>query len=143
MLGKRRTGPDDPWLASSHFVNWVSPSGFKALNEAGYRGITLDHRVHVGSIKSYDEADYTPNKMAGDRVVLLDHLGIESEHVMCYSMGTRVLEAPERGVTLVFVGFGLGMVEGFGNWDPIAVALLAEDHAKIMQPRAKMLRFFR
>ncbi|MBB6466618.1 pimeloyl-ACP methyl ester carboxylesterase [Aminobacter lissarensis] len=134
-------------FASSHFVNWVSPGWFKTLTEAGYRAIAFDHRGHGGSTKSYNEADYTPSKMAGDAVALLDHLGIERAHVMGYSMGARVsafmaLEAPERLATLVFGGLGIGMVDGVGDWDPIAAALLAEDPAVITQPRAKMFRAF-
>ena len=37
------------------------------------------------------------------------------------------LAEPARVATLVFGGLGLGMVEGVGDWDPIAAALLAED----------------
>ncbi|WP_429095553.1 alpha/beta fold hydrolase [Aminobacter sp. BE322] len=134
-------------FASSHFVNWVSPGWFKTLTEAGYRAIAFDHRGHGLSSKSYDEADYTPSKMAGDAVALLDHLGIERAHVMGYSMGARVsaflaLAAPERVATLVFGGLGIGMVDGVGDWDPIADALLAEDPETITHRRGKSFRAF-
>ncbi|AWC24322.1 Dihydrolipoyllysine-residue acetyltransferase component of acetoin cleaving system [Aminobacter sp. MSH1] len=146
------SGRGDPVLmihgfASSHFVNWVSPGWFKTLTEAGYRAIAFDNRGHGGSSKSYDEADYTPSKMAGDALALLDHLGIERAHVMGYSMGARIsaflaLEAPERVATLVFGGLGIGMVDGVGDWDPIASALLAEDPETITHRRGKSFRAF-
>ncbi len=145
-------GKGDPVLlihgfASSHYVNWVSPGWFKTLNDAGYRAIALDNRGHGNSTKSYDEADYTPTKMASDAVALLDHLGIEKAHVMGYSMGARVsaflaLESPKRVATLVFGGLGIGMVDGVGDWDPIADALLAEDPAKTTHPRGRAFRAF-
>ncbi|RUY84549.1 alpha/beta fold hydrolase, partial [Mesorhizobium sp. M7A.F.Ca.CA.001.12.2.1] len=73
------SGEGDPVLmihgfASSHYVNWVSPGWFKTLNDAGYRAIAFDNRGHGASSKSYDEADYTPVKMASDATALLDHL---------------------------------------------------------------------
>lgn len=146
------SGSGDPVLmihgfASSHFVNWVSPGWFKTLTEAGYRSIAFDNRGHGGTSKSYDEADYTPSKMAGDAIALLDHLGIERAHVVGYSMGARVsaflaLEAPERVATLVFGGLGIGMVDGVGDWDPIAAALLAEDPETITHRRGKSFRAF-
>ncbi|WP_269930273.1 alpha/beta fold hydrolase [Aminobacter sp. HY435] len=145
-------GSGDPVLmihgfASSHFVNWVSPGWFKTLTEAGYRAIAFDNRGHGGTSKSYEEADYTPSKMAGDAIALLDHLGIERAHVMGYSMGARVsaflaLEAPQRVATLVFGGLGIGMVDGVGDWDPIADALLAEDPETITHRRGKSFRAF-
>jgi len=145
-------GAGDPVLlihgfASSHIVNWVSPGWVKTLTEAGYRAIAFDHRGHGLSTKSYDPADYTPEKMAGDAAALLDHLGIERAHVMGYSMGARVsaflaLAEPVKVATLVFGGLGYGMVDGVGDWDPIAEALLAPDPGQIVHQRAKMFRAF-
>jgi pimeloyl-ACP methyl ester carboxylesterase len=134
-------------FASSHIVNWVSPGWVKTLTEAGYRTIALDNRGHGLSSKSYDPAAYTPENMAGDAAALLDHLGIERAHVMGYSMGARIaaflaLEAPEKVATLVFGGLGYGMVDGVGDWDPIAEALLAPDPAGITHPRGKSFRAF-
>jgi len=134
-------------FASTHIVNWVATGWVKTLTEAGYRVIALDNRGHGSSDKSYDKADYTPPKMAGDAAALLDRLGIGRAHVMGYSMGARVsaflaLAEPERVTSLVFGGLGIGMVEGVGDWDPIAGALLAEDPATIEHPRGKMFRAF-
>lgn len=134
-------------FASSLQVNWVGPGWIKTLTGAGYRAIAFDHRGHGSSSKSYDEADYTPSKMAGDAAALLDHLDIEKAHVFGYSMGARVaaflaLEGPERVATLILGGLGYGMVDGVGDWDPIADALTAEDPATVTHPRGKMFRAF-
>ena len=134
-------------FASTHMVNWVSPGWVKTLSDAGYRVIAIDNRGHGSSRKSYDPADYTPRKMAGDASALLDHLGISRAHVMGYSMGARIaaflaLAEPQQVATLIFGGLGSGMVDGVGDWDPIASALLAEDAASVTHPRGKAFRTF-
>ncbi len=146
------SGSGDPVLmihgfASSHYVNWVSPGWFKTLNDAGYRAIALDNRGHGSSTKSYDEDDYTPGRMASDAAALLDHLGLDRAHVMGYSMGARVsaflaLSDPDKVATLVFGGLGIGLVDGVGDWDPIAGALLEPDPADITHARGKTFRAF-
>ncbi|MGB3832929.1 MAG: alpha/beta hydrolase [Mesorhizobium sp.] len=145
-------GHGDPVLmihgfASSHYVNWVSPGWFKTLNDAGYRAIALDNRGHGSSSKSYDPAAYTPARMASDAAALLDHLGIGRAHIMGYSMGARIsaflaLSDPDKVATLVFGGLGIGMVDGVGDWDPIADALLAEDPSATTHRRARSFRAF-
>ena len=64
---------------------------------------------------------------------------------MGYSMGARIsaflaLSDPDKVATLVFGGLGIGMVDGVGDWDPIAAALLADDPAAIT-PSARPARF--
>ncbi len=145
-------GQGDPILlvhgfASSIKVNWIGPGWVKTLTEAGYRVIAIDNRGHGGSSRSYDPADYHPSRMAADAVALLDHLGIDRAHLMGYSMGARVcafaaLEHPHRVATLVFGGLGIGMVEGVGEWDPIADALLVEDPTSIDHERGRIFRAF-
>ena len=134
-------------FASNHVVNWVSTGWVRTLNDAGHRVIAFDNRGHGQSSGSYDAADYTPQKMAGDAAALLRHLGIGKAHVMGYSMGARIsaflaIAEPDLVATLVFGGLGSGMVDGVGDWDPIADALLAEDPATISSARGKMFRTF-
>lgn len=134
-------------FGSSFQVNWVGPGWVKVLTEAGYRVVAFDNRGHGLSSKSYDPTDYTPDRMAGDAAALLHHLGIERAHVMGYSMGARVsaffaLAEPQMVATLVLGGLGIGLVDGVGDWDPIADALLAPDPGSIAHPRGKMFRAF-
>lgn len=145
-------GKGDPVLlihgfASSHYVNWVSPGWFKTLDDAGYRTIAFDNRGHGSSSKSYNDADYTPEKMASDAAALLEYLNIERAHVMGYSMGARIsaflaLSAPDKVATLVLGGLGIGIVDGVGDWDPIAAALLADDPSHTTHPRGRSFRAF-
>jgi pimeloyl-ACP methyl ester carboxylesterase len=134
-------------FASSMLVNWVNPGWVKTLEEAGYRVAAFDHRGHGQSTRSYDEADYSPDRMAADAVALLDHLGIARAHVFGYSMGARVtafmaLAYPDRVASLVLGGLGSGLVDGVGDWDPIAEALRAEDPSTVTHPRGRMFRAF-
>lgn len=145
-------GAGDPVLlihgfASSAKVNWIGPGWVKTLTEAGYRVIALDNRGHGRSTKSHDRSDYHPAGMAADAATLLRHLEIGRAHVMGYSMGARIaahmaLHDPAMVATLVFGGLGIGMVEGVGDWDPIAEALLAPDPATITGARGRMFRAF-
>ncbi|MGH6861963.1 MAG: alpha/beta fold hydrolase, partial [Phyllobacterium sp.] len=151
-LAYRDEGGGDPILlihgfASSSLYNWVQPGWVPALTAAGYRTIAIDNRGHGDSAKPHDKALYTPTLMAGDAAALLKHLGIARAHVMGYSMGARIsaflaLEHPQLVASLVFGGLGIGMVEGAGDWSPIAEALLAEDAQSIVHPRGKMFRAF-
>lgn len=134
-------------FSSNVHVNWVGPGWVRDLTGAGYRVIAFDHRGHGKSSASYQPADYTPSKMAGDAAALLDHLGIERAHVMGYSMGARVstvlaLEHPDTVATLILGGLGIGMIEGVGDWDPIADALRVDDATTVTHPRGKMFRSF-
>lgn len=134
-------------FASSSFYNWVQPGWVPTLTAAGYRTIAIDNRGHGQSDKPHDKSAYTPTLMAGDAAALLDHLGIAQAHVMGYSMGARIsaflaLEHPRKVRDLVFGGLGIGMVEGAGDWSPIAEALMADDPETISHPRGKMFRMF-
>lgn len=134
-------------FASSALVNWVHPGWLKTLGDAGYRVIAIDNRGHGRSDKPHDPAAYHPSVMAGDAVALLDHLGLPAAHVMGYSMGARIsafigIEHPERVRTLVFGGLGIGMVEGVGDWDPIADALRAPSLDDVTHERGRMFRAF-
>ncbi len=134
-------------FASTAHVNWVAPGWFRTLGEAGYRVVALDNRGHGESSKPHDPDAYHPDLMASDAVALLDHLAIAEAHVMGYSMGARISAFlahlhPDRVRSVAFGGLGANMVDGVGNWDPIAEALLADDPATITDRRARMFRAF-
>lgn len=134
-------------FASTAHVNWVHPGWLKTLGQAGYRVIALDNRGHGQSDKPHDPEAYHPPLMAGDARALLDHLGIETAHVMGYSMGARItaflmMSDLGRVRSSVFGGLGIGLVDGVGDWDPIADALLAEDPQTIPDERGRMFRTF-
>ncbi len=134
-------------FASSMRVNWIEPGWVQALTEAGFRAVAFDHRGHGKSDKPHDPALYTPQKMASDCFALLDHLGIGSATFFGYSMGARVsafaaLAEPQRVERLVLGGLGIGLVEGVGDWDPIAEALRAPSLDDVSHPRGQMFRAF-
>ncbi len=134
-------------FASTAIANWVNPGWLKTLGDAGYRVIAIDNRGHGASDKSYDADAYHPWIMAEDAVALLDHLGIPEAHVMGYSMGARVstflaMAHPDRVRSLVLGGLGIGMVDGVGDWDPIADALLAPSLDDVTHQRGRMFRAF-
>ncbi len=134
-------------FASTAIANWVNPGWLKTLGEAGYRVIAIDNRGHGSSDKLYDADVYHPWIMAEDAVALLDHLGIPEAHVMGYSMGARVstfmaIAHPDRVRSLVLGGLGIGMVEGVGDWDPIADALVAPSLDDVTHARGRMFRAF-
>ena len=134
-------------FASSASVNWVNPGWLKTLVEAGFRVIGIDNRGHGGSDRPHDSEAYYPSKMAGDAAALIAHLGLGSAHVMGYSMGARVsaflaMEHPDSVRSLVLGGLGIGMVEGVGDWDPIAAALVAPSLADVTHERGRMFRAF-
>jgi len=134
-------------FASSTRVNWVDTGWVRTLTDAGYRAVAFDHRGHGQSAKPIDEAAYTPQKMAGDAVALLDHLDIRDATVFGYSMGARVaafgaLAASDRFARVVFGGLGSGLVDGVGDWDPIAAALRAPSLEDVKDPRGRMFRAF-
>lgn len=134
-------------FASNAHVNWVHPGWVKTLTDAGYRAIAFDHRGHGISDKPHEPADYAPEKMVADVASLMDHCGVERAHLLGYSMGARVsaffgLTHPERARSLVLGGLGGGLIDGVGNWDPIADALLADSLDDVSDERGRMFRKF-
>lgn len=134
-------------FASTAHVNWVFTGWVRTLSDAGYRVIALDNRGHGESDKPHDEASYTPQVMAGDSLALLGHLGVPSAWIMGYSMGARLcaflaLAQPEAARTLVLGGLGAGLIDGVGDWQQIAEALLAPSLDDVMDERGRMFRAF-
>lgn len=151
-IAYRDQGDGEPVLlihgfASNSSVNWVSPSWFTTLGDAGYRVIALDNRGHGESEKLYDEADYGADVMAEDARRLLDHLGIEKAHILGYSMGARIgafltARHPGRVMSLVLSGMGVNLVRGVGGAGPIAAALEAESADDVTNDAARSFRVF-
>ncbi len=134
-------------FASSLAVNWVGPGWTQTLVDSGYRVVAIDNRGHGQSSASYETADYAPDRMAGDAAALLDHLGIGRAHVFGYSMGARVsaylaLRRPSAVATLILGGLGSGLVDGVGDWGPIADGLRAADPQSVTHPLARRFRLF-
>ena len=117
-------------FASNVQTNWVTPSWVGYLRGKGYRVIAFDNRGHGQSAKLYRLEDYGAPLMAEDARRLLDHLGIQSAHVMGYSMGARIatfvtINHPEKVRSLVIGGMGMAMVDGMVGEDAIVAALEA------------------
>jgi non-heme chloroperoxidase len=134
-------------FASTAEMNWQFPGWFKTLGDAGYRVIALDNRGHGKSEKLYNPNAYEPHLMAGDVLSLMDHLNIARAHHMGYSMGARIaatlaISNPERIKKLVLGGLGQAMVEGVGDWTPVANALLTENLEEIEDARGLQFRIF-
>lgn len=145
-------GLGDPVLlihgfASNKEINWVGPSWFKTLTEAGYRVIAFDHRGHGASQKLHDPALYHTRLMAEDAARLLDHLGVDRADVIGYSMGARVgaqmaLYFPSHVRSLVLGGLGIHLVEGVGLPQSIADAMEAPSVDDVPDAMGKMFRAF-
>lgn len=134
-------------FASTAHVNWVFTGWVRTLSDAGYRVVALDNRGHGESDKPHNVPSYTPQIMAGDSLALLDHLEISSASIMGYSMGARLcaflaLERQAAARDLVFGGLGAGMIDGVGDWDQIADALLAPSLDDVTDDRGRMFRAF-
>lgn len=134
-------------FASSMQVNWIDPGWVSTLTRGGYRVIAYDHRGHGKSDKPHDPAVYEAGMMASDAFALLDHLAIDRAVLFGYSMGARVsafaaLGEPRRVQALVLGGLGIGLVNGVGDWDPIAAALRAPSLDDVTDERGRMFRAF-
>lgn len=145
-------GTGDPILlihgfASNHAVNWVNTLWVKFLSEAGHRVVAFDNRGHGQSQKLYDPAAYGADRMAGDGVRLLRHLGLARADVMGYSMGGRIaahlaLDHPAEVRSLLIGGLGFNLVDGRGLPQGIAEALEAPPGAPAPNPTAASFRTF-
>jgi pimeloyl-ACP methyl ester carboxylesterase len=134
-------------FASNKETNWVHPGWVATLTRAGRRVIALDDRGHGESTKLYDPAAYHSERMAGDVLALLDHLGIATADLMGYSMGARIaafyaVRHPRRVRSVILGGLGLHLVEGVGLPESIALALEACSLDEVTDPVGRMSRQF-
>lgn len=134
-------------FASNVATNWIDTGWVNTLTDGGYRVIAYDNRGHGHSAKLYDLEAYGAPIMAEDARRLLDHLGIESAHVIGYSMGARIaaflaIAHPRRVKSLVFGGLGVNMVRGVAGTGPVAHALEAASIDDVTNATARTFRTF-
>jgi len=134
-------------FASNRNEGWRRTGWYGAFERRRIRCIALDQRGHGESAKPHDAEAYGRERLAGDVLALMDHLGLSHADLFGYSMGSRValmtaLKAPDRITNLMLGGVGDSMIterdRPAGN--PMADAMLADDPETITEP---MLRSFR
>lgn len=134
-------------FASTKNVNWVYPTWVSELRKGGRRVVALDNRGHGDSAKLYEPSQYSIPIMAGDVVALMDHLDIARADVMGYSLGGRMaawlgLNAPERLRSAILGGIGMGVIEGGGPGENVALALEAPSLEDVSDPVGRTFRAF-
>lgn len=134
-------------FASSKNVNWVYPAWVSDLRKDGRRVIALDNRGHGESSKLYDPAQYDIAMMASDVIALMDHLGIPRADIMGYSMGSRMTailarNEPQRLRSAILGGIGIGLIEGGGPGENVALALEAPSLEDVTDPVGRTFRAF-
>jgi pimeloyl-ACP methyl ester carboxylesterase len=134
-------------FASTAQVNWINTSWVKTLNEAGFRTICFDNRGHGASQKFYKSTEYGPDIFADDAIALLDHLGVESCHVIGYSMGARITSwlashAPDRVERAVIGGMGENIFGSKSSYEDLAEGLETDDISTISDPNVMTFRTF-
>jgi pimeloyl-ACP methyl ester carboxylesterase len=134
-------------FASSKNVNWVYPGWVSELRKDGRRVIALDNRGHGESAKLYDSAQYDIATMASDVIALMDHLGIPRADIMGYSLGSRMTavlahDEPQRLRSAILGGIGIGLIEGGGPGENVAVALEAPSLEDVTDPVGRTFRAF-
>jgi pimeloyl-ACP methyl ester carboxylesterase len=145
-------GEGDPIIlvhgfASSKNVNWVYPTWVSELKKDGRRVIALDNRGHGDSGKLYNAAQYEIAIMAGDVIALMDHLQIARADIMGYSLGSRMAavlagEQPQRLRSAILGGIGIGLIEGGGPGENVALALEAPSLEDVTDPVGRTFRAF-
>lgn len=138
-------------FTSNRNEGWRRTGWYAAFERRRIRCIALDQRGHGESAKPYEPEAYRREKLAGDVIALLDHLGLGRVDLFGYSMGSRValataLAAPDRVFNLILGGVGARLLaerEGPEGLDrPMARALLADDPETITEPMLKSFRHF-
>ena len=128
-------------------INWLGSKWVETLHPIR-RVVALDCRGHGESDKPHDPEAYRKEKMGGDVLRLMDHLGIEKADLLGYSMGSGIachLLAchRERFTSVILVGIGdryvlRSMAEMHA--DGMADAMLAEDPSQITNPIGRRYR---
>src|SRR5436305_15085139 len=72
-------------FASNRNEGWKRTGWYQAFERRRMRVIALDQRGHGESAKLYNPDDYLREKLAGDAIALMDHLGVGRADVFGYS----------------------------------------------------------
>ena len=126
---------------------WKRTGWYAAFERRGQRVVALDLRGHGESGKPHDPAAYDAEKLVGDVVALMDHLGLEGVDLFGYSMGSRLALAvarahPDRVAHLIVGGVGANALRPSGAGEFMAQAMEANDPARIENPMLKSFRQF-
>lgn len=132
-------------FSSNRLEAWKRTGWYAAFERRGQRLVALDLRGHGESGKPHDPAAYAPERLVGDVIGLMDHLGLKDVDLFGYSMGARValataLKHPDRVWNLILGGVGARALEPSGSGEIMAAAMEAETAESIENP---MLRSFR
>lgn len=127
--------------------NWGRTGWVQALTRARYKVVTLDLRGHGKSEKLHDAAEYTTQKMAGDVIALMDHLGLDRADLMGFSMGAGIAlwlaaRHGDRFGQVVLAGMGGKALEPGRPGNPVAEALEAADPETVADRSARAFRLY-
>ncbi|MGH7910568.1 MAG: alpha/beta fold hydrolase [Candidatus Dormibacteraceae bacterium] len=132
---------------SDYELNWLGSRWQEALTENGFFVVGLDLRGHGHSEKPHLAAAYGLRDMAGDALLLLDHLGLEDVDLLGYSMGARIglllcHDHPQRFGRAVLGGIGLAQGTSANPKKAELIARRMRGDATVQDPEAEMFYNF-
>lgn len=134
-------------FASNRHEAWKRTGWYAAFERRGQRIVALDLRGHGESGKPRDPDAYDRDRLVGDVVALMDHLGLGQVDLFGYSMGSRIsLEVarshPDRVANLIVGGVGANALRPSGAGERLAAAMETEDPGQIDNPLMQSFRHF-
>lgn len=126
---------------------WKRTGWYAAFERRGQRLVAMDQRGHGESGKPHDPDAYDRDKLVGDVIALMDHLGLGQVDLFGYSMGARVSLAvardhPDRVANLIIGGLGANALTPSGAGELLAQAMEADDPSTIENPLMQSFRQF-
>ena len=134
-------------FSANRTENWKRMGWYDAIAGKGLRGLALDCRGHGGSAKPHQPEKYDRIAMARDVFALMDHAGVESAHLLGFSMGahialTAAMEEGGRIDHLVVAGVGGKIFEPGREPGAMARAMEADSPDDITDPMLRSFRLF-